>query len=87
MNMNVVVKKAVPLADYLVELHYSDGTVRMFDAKSLLNTGVFKELSDVNMFRTVRVSFDTITWANEADIDPEYLFEASVRVEETAGVE
>jgi len=29
------------------------------------------------MFRTVRVSFDCIEWSNQADIDPEVLYQNS----------
>ncbi|AKC62825.1 Protein of uncharacterised function (DUF2442) [Clostridium sporogenes] len=50
----------------------------MFDMKPYLNKGIFKELKDTSMFKSVKVSFDTIEWENEADIDPETLYEDSV---------
>jgi hypothetical protein len=31
------------------------------------------------MFNSVRVSFDSIVWDNEADIDPEILYQDSVK--------
>jgi hypothetical protein len=42
-----------------------------------LEIGIFKELRDVSLFNSVRVSFDTIEWDNEADIDPEILYKES----------
>jgi hypothetical protein len=49
--------------------------VRIFDVKPYLDTGLFKTLKDENVFRKVRVSFDTIAWANGIDLDPEVLYE------------
>ena len=47
-----------------------------------LDKGIFKELKDKNIFKTVKVSFDTIQWDNEADLDPEILYEQSVKYSE-----
>jgi hypothetical protein len=35
-------------------------------------------LRDVAKFNIVRISFDTIKWENEADLDPEILYKNSV---------
>ena len=47
-----------------------------------LNNGIFEELRDVSLFNTVKVSFDTIEWANEADLDPEILYKYSIKIQE-----
>jgi hypothetical protein len=47
-----------------------------------MDKGIFRELKDISVFNSVRVSFDTIEWNNEADLDPEFLYEYSVKVEE-----
>jgi hypothetical protein len=39
-------------------------------------------LRDISIFNTVKVSFDSIEWENEADIDPEILYQYSEKVEE-----
>lgn len=39
--------------------------------KPYLDLGIFQELKDLNLFKTVRTSFDSIEWDNEADFDPE----------------
>ena len=46
--------------------------------KPLLRKGVFKELKDEKLFKTVKVSFDSIEWANGIDVDSETLYEDGV---------
>ena len=46
--------------------------------KPYLDMGIFKELKDISKFNTVHIRFDTIEWANEADFDPEVLYNSSV---------
>ncbi len=48
--------------------------VKAMDNYKLILTFEFK---DKNLFKTVKVSFDTIEWSNGADIDPETLYEDS----------
>jgi hypothetical protein len=66
-----------PLRDYQLLLTFENGEKRIFDMKPYLNKGIFKELKDEKLFRSVRVSFDSIEWSNQADIDPEVLYEDS----------
>lgn len=49
--------------------------------KPYLETGIFKELEDVSLFKTVKINFDSIEWDNEADFDPEILYVKSLRVD------
>jgi hypothetical protein len=49
--------------------------------KPFLETGIFKELKDQSIFNTVRTSFDSVEWDNEADIDPEILYRDSVLID------
>jgi hypothetical protein len=49
--------------------------------KPYLDFGLFQELKDLRLFKTVRTSFDTIEWENEADLDPELLYQKSIRIE------
>jgi len=44
--------------------------------------GKFSELRDVSMFNSITVRFDTIEWANHIDMDPEFLYEKSVGIEQ-----
>lgn len=67
-----------PLSDYQLLLTFENGEKRIFDMKPYLDKGIFKELKDEKKFKSVRVSFDSIEWSNQADIDPEILYEKSV---------
>ena len=57
MNLSVVGVK--PLESYRLLLTFENGEKRLFDMTSYLDKGVFRELKDKNIFRSVRVvSFD-----------------------------
>lgn len=74
--------KSVNLQEnYLLLLTFENGEIRQFDMKPYLDLGIFQELKDLKLFQTVRTSFDTIEWANEADLDPELLYQKSIRLE------
>lgn len=74
------VKDVTPLPDYTLQLTFDNGEKRQFDLKPYLNFGLFKELRDPDKFKMVRISFDTIEWENEADIDPEILYSESLSI-------
>jgi hypothetical protein len=48
--------------------------------KPYLELGIFKELKDLNLFKTVKTSSDSIEWAYEADFDPEVLYQKSRQI-------
>ena len=76
--MYLAVKDVKTIDDYKLILTFEDDSVRIFDMKPLLGKGVFKELKDEKLFKTVKVSFDSIEWANGIDVDPETLYKAGV---------
>lgn len=76
--MYLAIVDVKPLQDYRLLLTFENGEKRTFDMKPYLDKGIFRELKDEKIFKTVRVSFDSIEWSNEADIDPEVLYEDSV---------
>ena len=75
--MYLAVIDVEPLNDYKLLLTFENGEKRIFDVSPYLDKGIFKELKDEEKFNTVRVSFDSIEWCNQADLDPEFLFEKS----------
>ena len=76
--MYLSVKDVKDLKGYKLLLTFENGEIRLFDMSPYLNKGIFKELKDTSMFKSVKVSFDSVEWENEADIDPETLYEDSV---------
>ena len=49
--------------------------------KPYLDFGIFQELKDIRLFKTVKTSFDSIEWNNEADFDPEILYQKSLKID------
>lgn len=76
--MYLAIKDVKPIKNYKLILTFADDSVKLFDMKPFLEKGTFKELRDETLFKTVKISFDTIEWSNGIDIDPETLYEDSV---------
>ena len=76
--MYLAVKEVKPIDNYKLILTFENNEVKIFDMIPYLDRGIFQELKDENLFKAVKVSFDSIEWPNEADIDPEILYEASI---------
>lgn len=70
-----------PQDNYFLLLTFENGERRQFDMKPYLDFGIFQELKDPGLFKTVKTSYDSIEWANEADFDPEILYQKSQRVD------
>ena len=71
-----------PLHDYVVRLSFTDGTVRELDLEPVLWGPVFEPLlADRELFAQVKVDHElgTIVWPNEADLDPDALYERAAK--------
>jgi len=79
--MYLAIKEVKPQDDFHLLLTFENGEKRLFDMKPYLDFGIFKDLKDIRLFKTVKTSFDTIEWDNEADFDPETLYNKSIKVE------
>jgi hypothetical protein len=63
--------------DFMLELKFSTGETRIFDARPYLEKGVFTRLKDPAMFKQAYVAFDTVCWPGNLDIAPETLYDRS----------
>ncbi|MBI2433479.1 MAG: DUF2442 domain-containing protein [Candidatus Hydrogenedentes bacterium] len=72
------VQAVEPLEDHKLLLTFDNGETRTFDVHPYLDRGVFRDLRDPAVFRSVRVAFDTIEWLNGADLCPETLYRNSM---------
>ena len=79
--MYLAIKDVKPQDNYLLLLTFENGEQRQFDMKPYLDFGIFQELKDLRIFKTVKTSFDSIEWDNEADFDPEILYQKSQRID------
>jgi hypothetical protein len=75
--MYLAVKDVKPLENYRLLLKFENDEERIFDVNPYLEIGKFQELKDEKLFKSVKVCFDSIEWANKLDLDPELLYEKS----------
>lgn len=72
------VKKAKYLDEYKIILTFEDKSKKVVDFKKILRGfkgEVFQPLKDIEYFKKFKVALDTVTWPNEADVSPDYLYE------------
>jgi hypothetical protein len=79
--MYLAIKEVQAQDNYLLLLTFENGERRQFDMNPYLEFGIFKELKDIQMFKSVKPSFDSVEWENEADFDPEILYQKSIRID------
>ncbi len=72
------VTQVIPENNHTLLLTFDNGEQRRFDVKPYLDKGIFQELREPSVFYSAHVSFDTVEWDNEADLDPEVLYQDSV---------
>jgi hypothetical protein len=75
--MYLSIKEVKPLEDYNLLLKFENNEEKIFDVKPYLEIGKFQELKDENLFKSVKISFDSIEWDNQLDLDPELLYQKS----------
>ena len=80
MYWDVIIVK--PKSEDIIYVVIKDGRKGLFDLKSYLDKGVFKELKDVNYFNQVDILFGAVIWSNEQDIAPETLINEMKLVDE-----
>ena len=70
----------IPKSNYLLELKFSTGELRMFDAAPCLEKGVFKKLKNVALFNQAYIAYDTVCWPDNLDISHETLYLKSIKI-------
>ncbi len=71
------VKQANYIDGYKIEILFSDGVSKIVDFSNFLKTAkhVFIPLKDIDYFKKFIVDEITLSWPNDADFDPELLYE------------
>ena len=69
-----------PQDNYNLLLTFENGEQKIFEMEGYLDIGVFRELKNENIFKTVHVIFDSIEWSNGIDLDPEELYQDSISI-------
>ena len=83
--MYLAVSEVEPQEGYKLLLTFENGEKRLFEMDDYLDTGLFQELKDGKMFKSVHIVLDSIEWANGVDLDPEELYQNSIAVLEVEG--
>ena len=81
--MNLIwINSAKYLGDYRLELSFSNGELRVFDANEFIASHpLFSPLKDKQLFSQFRLDGWTVSWQNgRLDIAPEYLYEIGTPV-------
>ncbi|MFL0163625.1 DUF2442 domain-containing protein [Candidatus Clostridium helianthi] len=80
-----------PTNDFKVYVYFDDGSIKLYDAKELINKGIFTKVKDINVFKqTCTVLNGTLAWDLDGnynentclDIDPFEIYENSPDVDE-----
>ena len=74
------VVRVLPRQDYSLELTFSNGEKRIYNAKPLLEKNIYRELKNPGFFLKAKVECGTVVWSDDIDIAPEHLYECSIGV-------
>jgi hypothetical protein len=72
--MFLEVLEAEYLRDYIIQVKFNTGEVKLVDLKESLIGPIFAPLKEIDFFRHFTIHFNTLEWKNGADFAPEYLF-------------
>ncbi len=72
--MNPRIAEVTPNPDYSLTLKFTNGEVRRFDVRPYLEKGIFQELKDMQVFKSVKPSMGSIQWLNGQDLCPDTLY-------------
>ena len=62
--------------NYVIEVHFDDGTVKQIDVSQWFKGPVFDPLKNKSYFRKFFIEGATVAWPNGVDISPETLYAA-----------
>ncbi|MEZ0537141.1 DUF2442 domain-containing protein [Caldicellulosiruptoraceae bacterium PP1] len=74
------VSDVIPNKDYTLTITFTNGEMGIFDMKPYLEIGIFKELKDWNLFKTVKPFLGSVQWKNEQDLCPDTLYIESIKI-------
>jgi hypothetical protein len=72
MTPDVVEVKAYQ--ETVLKVEFTDGSIRLFDMKPLLQYPAFSKLRDTTLFMKAQVQNGTVVWNEEIDISPDTLY-------------
>lgn len=73
------ITKAEYIESFKVELTFNDGIVGIVDLKNHLEGEVFEPLNEIAFFKNFELDSWTLTWPNDSDFAPEFLYELAIK--------
>lgn len=70
------------MGDYKLSIHFINGESGILNMQPYLDFGVFYRLRDPVKFSAVHICFDTLEWDCGVDLDPDFVYEKSVKYDE-----
>lgn len=73
-------KEVDVLENYKLKVLFENGEQKVYDMSKNLKENFYKKLININYFKTVKVSGITLEWKDGEDIDPNELYENSIKI-------
>ncbi len=70
--------------DFKVNLTFNDGVSATVDLQDHLDGEIFVPLKNVEFFKKFELDSWTLTWSNDCDFSPEFLYELAMNTEKKA---
>lgn len=71
-------KKVEVLENYKLKILFDNGEQKIYDMEKNIKEKFYRNLENLDYFKTVKVSGITLEWKNGEDIDPNELYENSI---------
>ncbi len=75
------VANVIPTEEYKLILTFKSGEKRIFDAKTILDDPYNEPLRNIPFFLKAHADCGSVSWSEDIDIAPEFLYENSVPIE------
>ena len=85
MNMRILSPDAVAVtvtSDHTLLVTFSNGESRLFDIRPLLSRKCYARLSNKAFLSDAFIQNGCVTWPDDIDIDPDWLYEDSVAIDQ-----
>jgi hypothetical protein len=63
-------ESVVPIDEHLPRLQFEDGSEHVFDVKPYLDTGIFRELRDADLYASARLEYGGVAWPGGQSLSP-----------------
>lgn len=66
--------------NHTIDIEFSNGEKSIFDMTPFIDKGAFKELKNLEVFRTGKINDGAVEWSNSVDLSPDTLYLLSKKI-------